>query len=146
MKGFSLIELMVAVAILGILAAIAVPAYQASVRKSRRTEARTALLDLAGREEKFNSATNTYSQDFTQLGWAADLHPMPLGSGNYTIDVKVVTPKAGSGLPYTYLLTVVPAGGSDQINDTPCQKFTVDQLGTQLSTDGAADTTATCWH
>src|SRR5437016_7599183 len=53
--GFTLVELMVVVAIATILFAIAVPSYITYVRQSRRTEARTAVLDLAGREERFFS-------------------------------------------------------------------------------------------
>jgi len=55
--GFTLVELMVTVMIAAILLAIAVPSYQAYIRKSRRTEAKTAVLDLAGREETLFSTT-----------------------------------------------------------------------------------------
>jgi type IV pilus assembly protein PilE len=145
--GFSIVELMVAVAILGVLAAIAIPAYNSQVRKSRRTDARTALLDLAGREEKLNSTMSIYSANFTQLGWATTATWMPVGSGYYQVSIVVGVPRLGSGLPYTYTLTAVPTGGSDQLNDTACQKFTVDNLGTQKSYDSTnADTSTVCWH
>ena len=51
MTGFTLVELMVTLVVAAILATIAIPAYQNQIRESRRTEAKTALLDLAGREE-----------------------------------------------------------------------------------------------
>ena len=57
MAGFTLIELMIVVVVLTLLAAIAIPTYSNQIRKSRRSEAKSALLDLAGREERF-MATN----------------------------------------------------------------------------------------
>src|SRR5438132_12993393 len=57
--GFTLIELMVVVAIVTILFSIAIPSYMSYIRQSRRTEAKTAVLDLAGREERFLSTNPT---------------------------------------------------------------------------------------
>jgi type IV pilus assembly protein PilE len=69
-SGFTLIELMVTVGIVTILATIAVTSYTSQVQKSRRTEAKSALLDLAGREERLFSTTNVYSSDEAYLGYA----------------------------------------------------------------------------
>jgi len=66
--GFTLIELMIAIVIATVLITIAVPTYQAQIRKSRRTEARMAVLDLASREERFLSTANSYSQDTGRCG------------------------------------------------------------------------------
>ena len=72
--GFTLIELMVTVAIATILISIAIPAYNTQIRKSRRTEAKTALLDLAGREERFynTSSPPNYSSTPSDLGYGAE--------------------------------------------------------------------------
>ena len=70
-QGFSLIELMVTVAIIGILVGIAVPSYSNYVQKSRRTSATTALLDLASREAKYYSTNNVYTTSMTNLGYAS---------------------------------------------------------------------------
>src|SRR5215813_10091012 len=85
--GFTLIELMVVVVIATILLSIAVPSYMSQVRQSRRTEAKTAVLDLAGREERF-FATNgvNYSQTNTDLGYPA-LPALGVGSGYYNLYV-----------------------------------------------------------
>lgn len=60
MKGFTLIELMIVVAVVGILAAIAYPAYTDSVLKGKRAQARTALLEVMQQQERYMTQSNTY--------------------------------------------------------------------------------------
>jgi type IV pilus assembly protein PilE len=136
-NGFTLIELMVTVAIIAILASIAYPSYTSSVRKSRRTEARTALLDLAGREEKLYSTTNAYSSTPSDLGYTVspDSTPMNVGSGYYTVSISNV----GVGPPATFTLTATSIGA--QTADTDCATFVVNQTGSQTSTPAGK----TCW-
>src|SRR5690606_16242997 len=71
MRGFTMIELMIVVVIVGILAAIAYPSYRSYVLRANRAEARALLLDIAAREERFFSNNNTYTADLTQLGFPA---------------------------------------------------------------------------
>jgi type IV pilus assembly protein PilE len=131
--GFTLIELMVTVAIVAILATIASAAYTSQVQKSRRTDARNAVLDLAGREEKLFSTTNAYSATATDLGYAA--FPVAVGSGYYNVSAAVGNP------PVTYVITATAIG--TQVNDAQCATLSVDQLGVQSST--GTGTAATCW-
>jgi len=137
--GFTLVELMVTVLVVSILASIAVPTYTAQVRKSRRTEARTALLDLAGREERYFSTNNKYSSTSTDVGYSD--FTTPIGSGYYTIKVELNKFAAGD-----FLLTATPVTGKGQDKDTKCQSFTVANTGAQAAKDkSSADSTADCW-
>jgi type IV pilus assembly protein PilE len=136
--GFTLIELMIVVAIVGILATIAATLYSLQVQKSRRTDARTAVLDLAGREERFFSVANSYSQNPADVGYPGAF-PQNVGSGYYSINVV-----AGVGPPPSYIITATAI--NQQLADTPCASFSIDQLGHQSSLDsGGVDSTATCW-
>jgi len=145
--GFSLIELMVTIVIAAILLAIAIPGYQTFIRKSRRTEAKTAVLDLAGREETLFSTTNAYSIAPAAVGYgAAGAFPFAVGNNYYTITVVVPNPAAVAGAGASFLVTALPVAGSSQALDTACQSFSVDQLGNQTALDsGGADNTQTCW-
>src|SRR5271170_3016644 len=99
-RGFTLVELIVAMVILATLAAIAIPSYNQYVLKSHRTEAKSALLDAASLEERFFSTGNTYTNDPTQLGYGVAAPPVPVGTGYYIISSIAVT------------LAVAPAGAS----------------------------------
>jgi type IV pilus assembly protein PilE len=143
--GFSLIELMITVLIISVLVAIAIPSYIDKVRKSRRTEAKTALLDLAGREERFYNTNNQYSVLPSDLGYGAiaTAFPMTVGSGYYSVSVTTTAYAAGPPVtPAGYTITAVPVAGSDQAKDTHCQLFTLTSTGVQTS---GPDTT-TCWQ
>jgi type IV pilus assembly protein PilE len=142
--GFTLVELMTTIVIAAILLSIAVPSYTSQVRKSRRTEARTAVLDLATREERYFSVNNNYSAKDFDLGYggtstsSAAIAGLPVGGGYYT--VTVTTPAAAAG--QAGFLIVATAVGS-QAKDTQCLTFSVDQSGLQSSAPAPAET---CWN
>ena len=94
--GFTLVELMVVLVIASVLVAIALPSYISSARKSRRTEAKTALVDLAGREERYfdTSSPPVYTIVPSQLGYGAAAFPVTVGSGYYSVTL-VLTNVAG---------------------------------------------------
>ena len=145
-SGFSLVELMVTVSIAAILLSIAIPSYNNYVRKSRRTDAKSALLDMASLEERFYSANNFYTNAAAQLGYPGSW-PVHVGDpvNGYSIAQPAVNPatapSAGSpgGTPATFSIVATPTG--DQLNDT-CTSFTVDSSGQQIATPNAA----TCWR
>lgn len=131
-RGFTLIELMVAIAIIGILATLTVQSYSNSTRKSRRASAKTALLDLASREERFFSTRNTYTADGTQLGYASMPASIPSATQYfYTLSIL-------SGDNNGFTLQATPNG--DQVNDT-CGTFTLKSTGEQT----ASGTDTNCW-
>jgi type IV pilus assembly protein PilE len=143
--GFTLVELMIALTIIAVLAAIAIPMYSKQVQKSRRVDARTAVTDLAGREERYLSTAGSYTNVAANLGYSA--LPVVVGSGYYTLSVNVPVVAAGVQPTYTVIATVV--AGSTQIADGACQYFSVDNTGKQFSSAtnaGGADTSTTCWN
>lgn len=138
--GFTLVELMVTIVVASILISIAVPAYQAQVRKSRRTDARTALMDLATREERYYSVNNDYSNSALQLGYGtgdAQIKDLTVGNGYYqvTVDNQIAAP------PKRAAFTITATAFGSQSKDAQCQTFVVDQSGTQTSAP-ATD----CWN
>jgi type IV pilus assembly protein PilE len=140
--GFTLIELMITVAIATILVSIALPSYLSHMRKSRRTEARTALLDIASREERLFSTTNSYSNVPTDLGYSGTAFPIAVGNGFYNVNVSVTA--AAPPAPATFTITATATGS--QSADTQCASFTVDQAGRQSAyTSSSAVSTQTCW-
>ena len=144
--GFTLVELMVVILVAAILLSIAVPTYQTQIRHSRRTEARTALLDLANREERYFSVNNSYTTSQQALGYGTTtttFQAVSVGSGYYTVTITVTAgdPTTSPVTQPGYSITATAVGG--QANDTACATFTVDQTGTQSSTTAPA---STCWH
>ena len=144
--GFTLVELMVVIIIAAILASIAIPSYQASIRKSRRTDAKTALLDLAGREERYNSTHNAYTSVLSNLGYSGTAFPVTVGSGYYQISInvcaalKTCTTDAGTGVVFFATATAI----NSQTKDTQCLNYTLDSTGVQAVTGTAAATD--CWN
>jgi type IV pilus assembly protein PilE len=161
-SGFTLIELMIVVTIAAILFGIGVPAYESQIRHSRRTDAKTALLDLAVREEKFLTLNNSYTSTPANVGYSAAF-PQTVGSGYYQLQLCIGTATAttstsvsctAAGATVTgtsFIVAAIPIAGTSQAKDTSCQYFAVDNTGTQYSSDSTAGTggnttTSTCWQ
>ena len=149
--GFTLVELMVVVAIATILFAVAVPSYMTYIRQSRRTEARTAVLDLAGREERYFSTNGaSYSATPANVGYTGTW-PIAVGTNYYQVTVCVpanANCTAGLGMPNppaapSYTVVATPVAGQSQVSDTQCTAFAVDSTGQQFATGSGG--TVYCW-
>jgi type IV pilus assembly protein PilE len=150
-RGFTLIELVITMVVVAILASIAVPAYNSYILKSHRTEAKTALLDLASMEERFFSTQNVYSQLPTDLGYTGAAFPVTVGS-YYQINIEptlwalATAPGAGNtaGTPATFGFTATPI--NMQVNDTACKTLTISSTGTKTATGNDPNPSVDCWN
>ena len=132
-RGFTLIELMIVVAIVGILSAIAYPSYQEYVRRGHRAEARAGLLQAAQWMERAATATGTYP---LTAQFPANLKTVP----NDRYDISLESPIQGSTNGTTFRLTASPKGS--QANDK-CGKYTLTNTG-QRGVSGSLSVTD-CW-
>lgn len=130
--GFTLIEIMIAVAIVSILAAIAYPSYMTEVSKGKRLEAQSLLMEMASREQRFFSNQLRFTNDLTALGYSS---PLLTESGAYQI--SIATNVANS----TFTLTATAQPG--QSNDG-CGNLTLTDTGAR----GKSGSTplSQCWR
>jgi type IV pilus assembly protein PilE len=144
-RGFTLLELMIAVTISAILTIMAVSSYQTSVQHSRRTDAKTALNDIAGREQRFLSVTNRYSLNPEELGYSSTAttfgSAFTVGNGYYTLSVSNVN-AATATTPATFLATATAIGS--QAKDAACATFTIDSTG-NYGFSGTGTASPPCW-
>jgi type IV pilus assembly protein PilE len=131
-QGFTLVELMIAVAIIGILAAISYPMYTANTRSAKRADAQAALISLVNALEQWKmqqtNPNNGYSDATLGVGGIfPDTVPLAGGTPNYTLRLEI-TDEGKS-----YKLVATPVMGDDS-------EFTLDNMGTKTcSTSQAKD-------
>jgi len=135
--GFTLIELIMVMAIVGVILSIALPSYQQSLYKARRAEAKTLLLDLANRQEQLMLDSSTYTTDLAQLGYSEYKD-----EADDRVYSPKLTPCASGSIETCYLLTAVPVKNSHQEKDKNCTSFSLDSFGKKTAT---GDTKDECW-
>ena len=131
LSGFTLIELMITVAILAIIAAVAIPSYTSYVDRGKRAEARTALLDIAARQERYYSNNRQYADQLSKL----NLSGTKSENGYYTLSVTL--PSGSNNQDFD--ATATPSGWTDD----KCSNLGIDETGAKTHS-GLGDR-ALCW-
>ncbi|MDF5811870.1 type 4a pilus minor pilin PilE [Pseudomonas aeruginosa] len=135
-KGFTLLEMVVVVAVIGILLGIAIPSYQNYVIRSNRTEGQALLSDAAARQELLLAGPGVgYTKDVAKLGMSSANSP------NNLYNLTIATPTST-----TYTLTATPI--NSQTRDKTCGKLTLNQLGEHgaAGKTGNNSTVNDCWR
>ena len=142
-KGFTLIEVLIVLVIIGILTAIAIPAYRQYVVRAARHQAEATMLNLSQMEERYYSNNYNYYA-VTAVAPA----PEPNGWSNFSgdgmsvrkYDIAVYVPNPNNNTnPASYLIQASPSNGFD---DPDCGILTLDNMGLKGNAQGSV---ATCW-
>ena len=126
-SGFTLIELMITVAIIGILAAVAYPSYQNYILKGRRGAAQAFLLLVAQRQQQYFLDNRGYAADLTTLG-------VPVPSDVSTYYLATIASMDNTARPPVFVAQAAPTGVQDKNNEPT---LTIDQAGAKTPTGTA---------
>lgn len=133
-NGFTLIELMIAIAIVGLLASIAYPSYQDSVRKTRRGDGKGPLLQMAAQQERWYFQNRQYNHTIATLyGTAAS------PEGHYTLSIT------DDPCEDTSCYTLIATATGSQTKDESCAVMSLDSTGGRSSQDKNGDPSTGCW-
>jgi len=141
-RGYTLLEMMVVVAIVTILASIGYPSYMGYITRVNRVAAKSMLLQVADRQEQFFANNKRYTNDLTALGYAANGF-MVNDQGAFTADGasdRIYQITLTNATPMTYTVNAVPqlrqAG-----HDSQCMTLTLTHTGVRSQTGASTE----CW-
>jgi type IV pilus assembly protein PilE len=142
-RGFSLIELLVTLTIVGVLAALAIPGYSKALQRAHRLDARLALLRVQHLQESYFATHLTYATRFG-AGQPPGLAITPRSdNGHYLLELQT----AGNGMAFTATARADPEGR--QATDQDCQLLAIDQSGQRRAADSTLswrnDDPNRCW-
>ena len=141
-RGFSLIELMIVVAIVAIISAIAYPSYDRYVIKTKRSVAQNALLQVADRQQQFFMDNKRFAADITNLGFPANPYVVDdNGTSTVASDADAAYSLSLSNVTATTWTATATPLNSQLSRDTYCGSLTITQTGAK-SKSGASDE---CW-
>ncbi len=136
-RGFTLIELLAVVTIIGLLTYMAVAAYQGHVRKARRADVKTVLLETVQFLERNYTEANRYDQDSAGTAITLPFSESPLDGSRKYYDVQLV------GAPASQTFTIEAVPKNSQEKDTRCATLRIDQAGIKTATGPGG--TSECW-
>jgi len=139
--GFTLIELLIAIVVVAILSAIAIPGYRGYVQRAQRAEATAALLRIQGAQEKFFIQYNGYAPALTPAPPDGLGIPATTETGLYALSMTITG--GGTG----FRVTATPRPGGAQDDDSRCAVFTIEQNGIKGARNSAGgDAARECWR
>jgi type IV pilus assembly protein PilE len=144
-RGFTLIELMITVAVIGILAAVAYPSYTQYIVRANRSAAQSFMYSVANKQEQYMLDARTYAGALSDLNITVPAEV----SSKYTISISCTMPvatgtcTAAVGVPPAYVITGTPIG-TQLANDAKCGAVSLNQVGTKTES-GTASAATDCW-
>jgi type IV pilus assembly protein PilE len=142
--GFTLLELMITVAVVAILASIAVPSYVSQLRRAHRAEGTSALLSIQAAQEKAYLQYGRYAVGNELKSASTSSTPgLNFSTGATTSGYYNLSISSGSGGSNDYTATATAVG--NQAKDTNCVTLSVDNLGNKTSTDKNGQSSNSCW-
>jgi type IV pilus assembly protein PilE len=141
-RGFTLIELMVVVAIIALVASFAMPAYQRYGERARRADGKELLMRVAAAQERYYTNFNRYAAAPLTAATSLGLTSLTSDRGYYTIN----SANGATGNTQSYVLTATPVAGGAQVGDR-CGALSINNTGvkTPIATAMPQNSNGACW-